>query len=70
MNCIPALFSGEETKQQIEESEISDRLRDEARHLGRQVSHRATSFKDTFSQELQDGWRKMQEEMERQKRQK
>jgi len=60
---------GEQQMKRIQESEIPDRLRNEAQHQTRHISHRASTFKDKFSYEMRKGLHELNEELKRQKKQ-
>lgn len=55
--------AGQEGLEKLKESELKQKLEDEARHTGRKVS----TFKNTFMKELQDGWKEVNEEMKKKK---
>jgi len=59
---------GEESIKKLHESEVSDRLRNEAQHQTRKISHRASAMKNNFSHELRQGLHEFNEEMKRKNR--
>lgn len=59
------IFLGEETIEKVQESEAISRMKDEAKHAQNIANFKLKNFKDTFSEEVKSGFKKMNEEMKK-----